>query len=83
MQCWRFVVNMIIQVISCDVPRTVVIHFPDATLTHRTVVSSFRFDTTAFRALEEDLAFFEAQLLNHFFRGISFGHGSLHSRKQS
>jgi hypothetical protein len=49
-----------------------VIHLANAALTHRAVVSTIRLDAAALGALEEDLAFAKAQLLDHFLGGVTF-----------
>lgn len=58
-------------------PRTVMVHLPDASLAHRTVMGAFRFDAAALRALEEHLALLEAEVLDHFFGCRSLRDGAL------
>ena len=46
-------------------------------VTHWAVMSSLRFDGTAFLAFENDLSLLEAHLLDHLFGGIASWDGSL------
>lgn len=58
-------------------PWTMMIHFTNASLTHRTMMRAFWFNTTTFRAFEKYLAFFESKLLDNLFSGITLWNCSL------
>jgi len=52
-------------------PRTVMIHFTNATLANGAMVSTFRLNATTLRTFEDHLALLEAHLLDVFFGSVS------------
>lgn len=75
--CKQYKVFLIVFTDAIIHPWAMMVHFSNAPLTYRTVVSPLRLDTAAFCALEYNLTLTKTHLFYHLFRRVPFWYCAL------